>query len=284
MKMRKLQMFLAGLLAQFAATSVIAQPGTGLMPYDEFMKLPIPGAMKDFPGKARTTYQPFVWNRMLTRRAMGPFEMKSIQMDESEEFAWSYPIIQLIGQGNPLSGEQLAKRHKCAKCHGDTGISDENDTPSIAGQARPYAFKQMVEYKHKIRVEKQMSKKMRELTYAEIADLAAFYEVQRPEKSVIRHTAVKPPKLVIHGDRSRFLIPCADCHGRWGEGIGFEAPAIAGQKAEHFVDTMTEFKEGDRTNDLYGRMRFITQQLTDDEIEELASYYASIASLQEEEE
>lgn len=282
--MKKIIILFAGLFVFFVSLSIVnAQPGPGqFMPYNMFQTLPVPGAMQDFPGKDALNYQPFVWNRMITEQSLAPFERKAFQMEEdAESFVWNMQVIQLIGQGNAISGERLAKTHECAECHGETGISDENDTPSIAGQARPYAFKQMVEYKYKIREERMMSKKMRQLSYADIADLAAFYEIQRPENSVIRHTPKRPPELVIRGDKSRFLIPCADCHGRWGEGIGFEAPAIAGQKAEHFIDTMTEFKEGDRENDLYGRMRFITQQLTEEEIEELANYYASISSLED---
>ncbi len=249
------------------------------LPVENFMNLPIPGAMMNLPQTSKN-YDPFVWNKMLTGKT-GPFDKNALHLDDIETFTWTLPVINLIGQGNPLTGESLARRHDCKKCHGETGISDENDTPSIAGQARPYSFKQMVEYKNKVRQEKTMVKKMRELSYQDIADLAAFYEMQKPEDSVIRNQSTAAPKLVSEGDHSRFLIACAKCHGQWGEGIGFEVPAIAGQKAEHFMDTMNEFKEGDRSNDLYGRMRFISQQLTDEEIEELANYYASIASLEE---
>ena len=35
------------------------------------------------------------------------------------------------------------------------------------------------------------------------------------------------------------------------------------------------FKEGDRSNDVYSRMRLIAEALTDEEIEALAAYYAA---------
>jgi len=261
-------------------------PGpSGFMSFEDFVKLPKPGSMNFFPGRAADEYKPYVWNRMFSDRLTAIRErIRAFRVDEEKPFVWDMATIQLIGQGNSLNGEGLAEKNGCAKCHGDTGVSEDNDTPSIAGQSRPYAFKQMVEYKHKIRDDRSMYKKMRKLSYRDIADLAAFYEIQTPEPSVILNTPKKPPLLVTEGDHSRYLIPCADCHGRWGEGIGFEAPAIAGQKAEHFIETMTAFKEGDRANDMYGRMRFISQKLTDEEIEELAGYYGSIASLEEEEE
>jgi len=49
---------------------------------------------------------------------------------------------------------------------------------------------------------------------------------------------------------------------------------LRGQRVQYFIDTMTEFREGERENDAYGRMRFIASQLTEDEIAELAVYYS----------
>jgi len=283
MKLTKSTKALVLLLATIGISAPQAKDNnSGFQPFADFMSLPMPGAMTNLPIPPDTDYKPFVWSRMVSNTAIKPFDIKAIESGEAEAFAWSMPIIQIVGMGNPLSGERLAKTHRCAKCHGDTGIAEDNDTPSIAGQSRPYSFKQMVEYKHKFREEKQMNKKMRELSYQDIADLAAFYEMQRPEESPVRKAVDKIPVLAQHGDKKRLLIACQDCHGHWGEGIGFEAPAIAGQKAEHFIETMNAFKEGDRENDMYGRMRFITQQLTDDEIEELAAYYGSLESLKDE--
>jgi cytochrome c553 len=50
--------------------------------------------------------------------------------------------------------------------------------------------------------------------------------------------------------------------------------ALVGQKPEHFVDTMLAFRDRDRENDAYGRMRFIANQLTEDQIKALAAYHS----------
>lgn len=42
----------------------------------------------------------------------------------------------------------------------------------------------------------------------------------------------------------------------------------------YFVDTMMAFKEGDRENDTYGRMRFIAGLLSVEEVKLLAAYCA----------
>jgi cytochrome c553 len=46
-----------------------------------------------------------------------------------------------------------------------------------------------------------------------------------------------------------------------------------GQKGTPFADTMKAFKDEDRANDHYGRMRFIAAQLSDQELNEIVAYY-----------
>jgi len=56
----------------------------------------------------------------------------------------------------------------------------------------------------------------------------------------------------------------------------YEVPALAGQNPQHLIDTMTGYKDGSRANDLYGRMRFVASRMSDEEIEAVARYYASL--------
>lgn len=185
-------------------------------------------------------------------------------------FQWNYATLRLIASGDPVKGEAIAKKHKCAKCHGETGISEEDDTPSIAGQMRSYQFKQLMDYKHSTRDERTMIKRARKLTQEEAADLAAFYEAQAPEQPPQREA----PKLATEGDKGRLLLSCDVCHGKGGVGYGMESPVLLGQKPQYFIDTMMAFREGDRENDAYGRMRFIANTLTEEEIKTLAAYYS----------
>lgn len=193
-------------------------------------------------------------------------------------FSWSRATLKLVDSGDPVRGKAVARTHKCKKCHGKTGTSEENDTPSIAGQVPAYQFKQLMDYKSGVREEKTMNKRARKLTPEDMADLAAYYATQAPVEAPERSV----PELVADGDMDRLLLPCSVCHGKQGEGLGFEVPALAGQRAEHLVETLEAFREGDRENDEFGRMRFIAKQLTDDEIEEVAEFYGTEAEEEEE--
>ena len=89
--------------------------------------------------------------------------------------------------------------------------------------------------------------------------------------------------MVTHGDPKRLLKACSSCHGRDGRGGQFDHPALSGQIKTYLVDSMLAFKEGDRTNDIYSRMRYVSEALTEAEIEALADYYASDLPEEEEE-
>jgi cytochrome c553 len=201
--------------------------------------------------------------------------------DTVEPFAWGSLMLDLIASGDATRGEEIATKQKCSKCHGDAGIAEDDETPSIAGQVPAYQFKQLLDYKAEVRESKDMKKVTGKLGLQDMADLAAYFATLPPEPP---EGKAQPPLLVTRGDLDRLLLPCNVCHGEKGSGLGFEVPAIAGQKIEHFVETMIAFREGDRQNDHYGRMRFIAGQLTEDEVAELAAYYAAPPSPETDEE
>ena len=196
--------------------------------------------------------------------------------EKTKDFKWSKRVIADIKKGDPKKGETLAKEAKCAKCHGDTGVSDEDDTPSIAGQIAAYSYKQLHDYKEKLRDDRDMFKKVKKLSDQDMIDISTWYATQKPEAMAGDKKGNKIPVLANKGDKKRFLIACDTCHDDDAMKRGFQTPIIEGQKPEHFIETMTAFKEGDRSNDHYRLMQSIASKLTAVEITELAAYYASV--------
>lgn len=190
---------------------------------------------------------------------------------EQPHFQWNRAMLNLIESGDAQRGAVVAEDNKCAKCHEDDGISLEVDTPSLAGQRPAYLVKQLMDYKSGLRSERSMNKAVRNLTPENITDLAAFYASQTGLTSPEREA----PPMVTQGDKSRYLLACDDCHGKNGEGMGLEVPALAGQTPEYLEVTLTEYREGDRINDHYGRMQYISKMLTEAEIEAIVAYYAA---------
>ena len=206
----------------------------------------------------------------------------TVKKEDVGHLKWSKELINAVETGDAKRGEVLAKKAKCFKCHGDTGISDEDDTPSIAGQISAYSYKQLHDFKVKLRDDRDMLKKVKKLSDQDMMDISAWYATQKPEAMAGDKNSKNIPVLANKGDKTRFLIPCDTCHNEDAMKRGFQTPIIEGQKPEHFIETMTAFKEGDRVNDHYKLMQSIASKLTEDEIKELAAYYAA-APMEEEE-
>ena len=66
---------------------------------------------------------------------------------------------------------------------------------------------------------------------------------------------------------------CQACHGLDGLAITPDAPNIAGQTEPYLTIQMQAFKTGVRKNDA---MSVVTPPLSDEDIEDLAAYYAAI--------
>lgn len=219
--------------------------------------------------------------RLMTIVAGMSLLVSAAHAEPSSAVAFDVPTVKLIKAGDPVKGEALAKEGKCSKCHGDAGISDDPDDVNIAGLSASYIYKQLIDYQDKKRDDRDMYKKVKKLTARQMADLSAWYASLEPPRSAGKPMTDQVRKLVLHGDPERLLKACSACHGRDGRGGQFDHPALAGQNKVYLVDMMTYFKDGDRENDIYSRMRVISEALTEGEIEALADYYA--ADLPEEE-
>ena len=196
--------------------------------------------------------------------------------EPSSAVAFDLPTLRLLKSADPSRGEALAEKKKCAKCHGDYGVSDDEDDINIAGMSASYLFKQLKDYKDKNRDDRDMYKKVKKLEEDQLADLAVWFASLEPAKPAADRTMTpEVRKLILRGDPERLLKACSSCHGRQGRGGQFDHPALAGQNKTYLVDSMIAFKEEDRTNDIYSRMRHVSAALTEAEIEALADYYAA---------
>ena len=65
---------------------------------------------------------------------------------------------------------------------------------------------------------------------------------------------------------------CAGCHGANGEGIA-PNPALAGKKEDQIIQAMKDYKSGKRANLV---MKTFASQVNDQEVADLAAYYASL--------
>jgi cytochrome c553 len=176
--------------------------------------------------------------------------------------------------GTPAGAADLEagrrKSEPCAACHGRDGNSTIPGTPSLAGQPVFFTHWQLIKYRDGRRKDPQMSPFAQSLSDTDMADLAAYYEAQRPR----RRPATIDKTKVATGRELAALHHCTSCHkpGLVGQQ---QVPRLAGQDFDYLLKLLRGFKA--RTaSDLDGTMTMAAQPLQEQDVLNLVHFMASL--------
>ncbi|MCU1725481.1 cytochrome c4 [Pseudomonas sp. 7P_10.2_Bac1] len=178
----------------------------------------------------------------------------------------------------PLVGDAAAGQAKtvvCGACHGPDGNSMAPNFPKLAGQGDRYLLKQLHEIKDGKRQVLEMTGQLTALNDQDLADIAAYYASQKSSVGAADPALVARGEALFRGgDLQKGMPACTGCHSPDGQGnspAGF--PHLGGQHANYIEKQLTDFREGNRTNDGDSMiMRAIAAKLSNKDIKALASY------------
>ena len=188
--------------------------------------------------------------------------------------SWDPAIMERLEAGNTQRGAQLASQ-TCAACHGAKGISATSTVPSLAGQTSYAIYKQLHDYRSGARSHPQMTGVAKSLAVVDLASIAAYYAEAGQVLGLGRRDysgEIEIERLAWEGDTRRRIPACMSCHAN-GVGGPIETPTLAGQNREYMAAQLDAYASGARKNDVYGRMREISQRLTPEERQQLARYF-----------
>ncbi len=177
-------------------------------------------------------------------------------------------------------GKQL-NNQVCMACHGPKGISQTPDWPSHAGQHSDYIVHQMELFRDQNRWDPQglMTENAVGLSDQEIRSVAAWLEDQTPPgpREVDEELASRGESIYHAGIPEKDVASCASCHGPNGEGVpGAQFPAVAGQHKPYLSQSLHGFKSEERQSDRNRMMRDTAGRMSEDEIEAVSAYMASM--------
>lgn len=164
------------------------------------------------------------------------------------------------------------KAEPCAACHGPDGNATIPGTPSLAGQPTYFTHWQLIKFRDGRRKDPQMSPFAQNLSDADMADLAAYYQAQNPRP---RAAAIDPAKVAA-GSKLAELHHCSSCH-RPGFTGQQQVPRLAGQDYDYLLKLLRGFK-AKTASDLDGTMTMAAQPLHDEDIANLVHYIASLGA------
>jgi cytochrome c553 len=195
--------------------------------------------------------------------------------EPSTRIAWTPKTLNFVKSGDAERGK--AKAAACQGCHSADSANAGSTFPYLNGQLATYLYRQLQDYKGGGRPNPVMSGIAASLSDQDMADVAQWYSQQSaatPEAGASKSDSV--PKLVVDGDSKRLIAPCGICHGSRGDGEPVDTPRLAGQKSVYLRETLLAYKSGQRHNDIYRRMRTMSERLSPAEIDALADYYGTL--------
>jgi cytochrome c553 len=182
----------------------------------------------------------------------------------------------IVGDPGARAADVAAGKAKaaevCGACHGENGISQTENIPSLAGQLDQYIQWQLVYFRAGSRKNEQMQPVVEQLNNDDIRNLGAYFASLAPPK------AAQPddnPDLSEKGKQAAVGRRCASCHT--DSFAGTKAVArIAGQREEYLVKALHDYKTGVRSGGGQAAMADVAYPLNEEEITALAHYLAHL--------
>ncbi|EQB8914478.1 c-type cytochrome [Vibrio fluvialis] len=176
----------------------------------------------------------------------------------------------------PVQGEV------CASCHGADGKGQPNVAPMLAGLDSQYLQTQIALFISGERQNPMMTAMAQGLSDSAVRKSVLDYYSALPTYQFTHleqrgdQADISNPyrKLIYQGDWDRNIPACSTCHGASGMGVA-TFPRLASQHADYLKNQLHSWKNGTRQGDPLNMMATIAGKLTDDEIENLAFYFAS---------
>jgi len=163
------------------------------------------------------------------------------------------------------------KAELCAGCHGENGISQTENIPSLAGQQDQFIQWQLVFFRSGARKNEQMQQIAEQINNEDIRTLGAYFASLAPPAKAA--TPDDNPDLSKKGEQAAVGRRCASCHTDTFAGTKAVA-RLAGQREEYLVKALHDYKSGVRSGGAGAAMSDVAYPLSDEEITALSHYLA----------
>ena len=160
-----------------------------------------------------------------------------------------------------------AKAEQCVACHGEGGISQTENIPSLAGQPDLFTQWQLVFFRAGTRKDEQMKPVSEDLSNEDIRKLGAYFATLSPPGK----QSEPDPVLAKAGAEASAKGRCASCHGDNYAGTKGTA-RVAGQREDYLVKALHDYKSGARSGGAMAAMASVANGLSDADITALAHY------------
>jgi len=182
-------------------------------------------------------------------------------------------LLAAVLVGAPAHAADIAagkeKAELCVGCHGENGISQLENIPSLAAQPDQFIQWQLVYFRAGARKNEQMAPIVEQLNNDDIRNLGAYFASLPPPKP----EPDNDPDLSKKGAQAAAGRRCAACH--LDNYAGAKAAArVASQREDYLAKALRDYKSGVRSGGGQAAMAEVAHPLSEEEIVALAHYLA----------
>lgn len=155
----------------------------------------------------------------------------------------------------------------CMACHGEKGVSETPEVPSLGGQPSPYLVIQLYMFRQKLRTSELMNEMMKGVSDSDLQKFADAIAKLPPPAPATGMDAAR-------AERARGLITahrCAFCHNNLAGGDA--VPRIAAQREDYLLKALRDYKSGART-EYQPVMAEVMLRVSEADIADLAHFLA----------
>jgi cytochrome c553 len=180
-------------------------------------------------------------------------------------------IVLSLALISPLSAETIVERAApCLGCHGEKGVSEIENTPSLGAQQPAYSLIQLYMFREKLRTAEPMNDMAKDLTDD---DLRLFSDYLATLPKPVALEAGDPARMQAAKALTQ-QFRCDSCHNADFSGRD-NIPRIANQREDYLAKTMREYKDNSR-HGYDATMADVMQTISEAQIVELAYFLARV--------
>jgi cytochrome c553 len=170
-----------------------------------------------------------------------------------------------------LAAEPFAERlAPCLSCHGEKGISETSEVPSLAGMPANYGLIQLFLFRAKMRKIEIMNDVTRDMTDDDLRLFSDYFAKLTPPKA----TETPDPAIAARAQAAIAKNHCGSCHNADFSGRE-QMPRLAAQREDYLLKALRDYKGGKRPG-YDATMDEVIRPVTETDIADLAHYLSRL--------
>ena len=163
--------------------------------------------------------------------------------------------------------EQLAT---CKACHGENGVSETSEVPSLAGMPANYGLIQLYLFRAKMRKVEIMNDVTKDMSDDDLRIFSDYFAKLAPPKS----TESPDPAIAARAQAVIAKNHCGSCHNADFSGRE-QMPRLAAQREDYLLKALRDYKSATRPG-YDATMDEVIRPITDADIVALSHYLARL--------